>query len=108
MNALPELVPISELRTRQPEILEALSDKPVLLTQHSRAAAVLLSPELYNKMVEYIEDLEDSVDAFVARRDAEPMIALDAYLAERGGAYAESASEQPRKKGSRPPTAEPA
>lgn len=63
MVPLPELVPISELRLRQGEILERLSESPVILTQHGRAVAVLVSPEQWNQVVEYVEFLEDSLDA---------------------------------------------
>ena len=42
MDPLPEVVPISEMRLRQNELLERVSDKPILLTQHGRAVAVLL------------------------------------------------------------------
>ena len=63
MNVIPELVPISGLRTRQNQVLSSLVDGPVVLTQHGRAAAVLVSPEQWNHLVETIEDLTDSLDA---------------------------------------------
>ena len=67
MDVVPELVPISELRTRQNEILDQLADKPVVLTQHGRAAAVLVSPEQWNLLVELVEDLTDALDALEMR-----------------------------------------
>jgi prevent-host-death family protein len=94
MGALPVLVPISELRTRQAEILAALEDGPILLTQHSKAAAVLLSTEHYNRLAAMIEDLQDALDAAEARRNAEPVIDLDEYLAGRGGHGVSSKAEQ--------------
>ena len=42
MNKVPELVPISELRTHQAAILEQLKKGPIVLTHHSKAAAVLV------------------------------------------------------------------
>ena len=67
MNVIPELVPISGLRTRQNEILDQLAGKPVVLTQHGRAAAVLVSPEQWNLLVEMVEDLTDALDALEMR-----------------------------------------
>ena len=67
MDVVPELVPISGLRTRQNEILDQLADKPVVLTQHGRAAAVLVSPEQWNLLVELVEDLTDALDALEMR-----------------------------------------
>ena len=63
MNVIPELVPISGLRTRQNQILSSLVEGPIVLTQHGRAAAVLVSPEQWNHLVETLEDLMDSLDA---------------------------------------------
>ena len=63
MNVIPELVPISGLRTRQNQILGSLTEGPIVLTQHGRAAAVLVSPEQWNHLVETLEDLMDSLDA---------------------------------------------
>jgi antitoxin StbD len=56
---LPDLLPISELRQRQNEILRRIETSPVVLTQHGRAAAVLVSPECWNAIVEELEDLRD-------------------------------------------------
>jgi prevent-host-death family protein len=67
MDVIPELVPISGLRTRQNEILDQLADRPVVLTQHGRAAAVLVSPEQWNLLVEMVEDLTDALDALEMR-----------------------------------------
>jgi prevent-host-death family protein len=72
MNAVPETIPISELRQRQNEILSKLYDGPVLLTQHGRAAAVLVDPEQWNWLVEAFEDLHDALEVrqIKARIDA--------------------------------------
>ena len=63
MQIIPEIVPISRLRTRQNELLDGLSEAPVVLTQHGRAVAVLVSPEQWNHLVETLGDLMDSLDA---------------------------------------------
>jgi prevent-host-death family protein len=98
-KTLPELVPISDLRTRQGEILAGLKEGPVILTQHSRAAAVLVSTDQYNRMVEMLEDLQDALDAKEARQNAEPAIGFEEYLAKRGASVS-AVTEQSGDKGS--------
>ena len=63
MQIIPEIVPVSGLRTRQNEVLDSLSEGPIVLTHHGRAAAVVVSPEQWNRLVENLEDLSDSLDA---------------------------------------------
>ena len=52
METVPELLPISELRLRQNAVLARLKDGPVVLTQHSKAAAVLVSVDNWNARAE--------------------------------------------------------
>ncbi len=59
MNKVPELVPISELRTHQAAILEQLKKGPIVLTHHSKAAAVLVDPAQWNQLLELLEDEHD-------------------------------------------------
>ncbi len=66
MNIIPELVPISELRLRQSELLSRLGQGPVVLTQRGRAAVVLVEPDYWNQIVEELEDLRDALDAIEA------------------------------------------
>jgi prevent-host-death family protein len=58
MTSIPELLPISELRLHQNEVLNRLKDGPVVLTQHSRAAAVLVSVEQWNAREEKLRHAE--------------------------------------------------
>jgi prevent-host-death family protein len=62
MNAVPELVPISEVRKRQNEILVQLNAGPVILTQRGRVAAVMVSPEQWNQLIERLKDLEEALE----------------------------------------------
>ncbi len=62
MYAVPELVPISEIRKRQNEILTQLNAGPVILTQRGRAAAVMVSPGQWNRLVEMLKDLEAALE----------------------------------------------
>jgi prevent-host-death family protein len=63
---IPEIVPISELRLRQNEILEQVEKAPVVLTHHGKAAVVLVRPERWNRMLRQIEDLDDLVTVLKA------------------------------------------
>ncbi len=67
MYPIPKVVPITELRNRQKELLAELQDGPILLTQHSRAAAMLVDPERWNELMGEIEDLTDIVAALEAK-----------------------------------------
>jgi PHD/YefM family antitoxin component YafN of YafNO toxin-antitoxin module len=84
MIHMPELLGISELRLRQNEVLQKLKEGPILLAQRSQAVAVMVSPEMWNEMVERIEDLQDALAVAQARAGDEPTMDLDDYLASRG------------------------
>jgi prevent-host-death family protein len=62
-RAIPELVPLSALRARQGEVLAKLRQGPLVLTQHGRAVAVLVSPEEWNALH---QDLQRLARALVA------------------------------------------
>ena len=93
MQTIPNLIPISELRQKQNKILKMLSDGPVVLTQHGRASVVLVSPELWNQMVNELEDLHDALDAVEVIQNAEPTISFDDYMENRGKRVQDSAGE---------------
>jgi prevent-host-death family protein len=80
---LREVIPISELRKRQAEVLAALEQGPTILTQHGKGAAVLLSLDAYNRLLDELEDLQDALDAFEARQAPGERVSLDAYLSKR-------------------------
>ncbi len=84
MNAIPVTIPISDLREHQNEILATLAREHVLLTHHGRPAAVMISAEEWNRLVARMEELQDALDIAEARRDLEPAVSLDDYLAQRG------------------------
>jgi len=56
VNRIPELIPISEIRQRQNEILASLRNGPIVLTQHGRAAAVMLAPDEYNRLAHCVNE----------------------------------------------------
>src|SRR5574337_1880977 len=79
-----EVIPISELRKRQAEVLAALEKGPAILTQHGKGAAVLLSLDAYNRLLEELEDIQDAMDTLEARQANGKRVSFDAYLAKRG------------------------
>jgi prevent-host-death family protein len=81
---IPELIPISSLRQRQEDVLKKIDDGPVVLTQHGRAAVVLVSPIQWNQLMSELEDLQDAIDAVEARQEAGTSLTLEDYLIRRG------------------------
>ena len=59
---LARIVPITEFRNRSRELLVSLGDRPVILTQRGRPAAILLRYEDYENREEYISRLEMKSD----------------------------------------------
>jgi PHD/YefM family antitoxin component YafN of YafNO toxin-antitoxin module len=71
---------VSSLRTDLSTFLKDLDEGPLLVLSHSRPAAVMLDPEMFEAMVEKIELLEDLVDGRRAIADyrTSPDHAVDA------------------------------
>lgn len=59
-----KILPASEVRDKFASVIEEISkDKePVFVTQYGKAKAVVLDVEMYNALVEMLEDLEDISD----------------------------------------------
>jgi prevent-host-death family protein len=51
MQQIPPILPISDLRVQAKEILKQANQQPVVITQHGRPSAVLISYQTYNEMV---------------------------------------------------------
>ncbi len=62
---------VSEARDRLSEAVETARSEPVVLERYGRPAAVLISPERYEELLEALENAEDAE-------------AFDAALAEEG------------------------
>ncbi|MCP4428623.1 MAG: type II toxin-antitoxin system Phd/YefM family antitoxin [Chloroflexi bacterium] len=69
-KAMPTM-PVSDLRTKQAAILTNLHEAPILLTQRGRGAGVLVHPDLWNEMVELLDDYEDILVAKERMKEAE-------------------------------------
>ena len=68
MNALPIIIPISDLRQDAAGIIKraAASNEPVIITQRGRASAVLVSAEAYERTQH-----ENEILRILAQGDAE-------------------------------------
>jgi prevent-host-death family protein len=64
------IVPTSEVRDKIASVLKELSEtgEPVFITRYSKAAAVLVSIDRYNAMMDLLEDREDELDKALGRR----------------------------------------
>lgn len=59
MNKVLPTMPVSDLRVHQATIFAKLNETPVLLTQRGHGAGVLVHPDLWNEIIEQLEDYED-------------------------------------------------
>jgi len=70
MGAIPEIVPISDLRARQNQVLAELAHGPIILTQRGRVTAVLVSPRQWNRLFARLQELEAGAEEAEDARDA--------------------------------------
>ncbi len=63
MYPIPQMAPVSDLKHRHLEVFKRLKEGPVVLSNRSQPAAVLVLPERWNAIAEYIDDLECSIEA---------------------------------------------
>ena len=70
---------VTELRDRLAEVIDTLNDDTaVMVVRHSKPAAYLVSPALFERLLERIEDLEDQADMQNAITDYHNGKAVDA------------------------------
>ncbi len=70
MNSLPSVMttlPASSMRREQGVIFTQLAKSPILFTHHGHAAGVLVDPETWNRLLQRLEDLDDTVAALEAK-----------------------------------------
>lgn len=58
MPQLPQTTPISHIRINQEKVLAKLANGPVVLIQKNEPAAILVSPDEWNRMTQRLESLE--------------------------------------------------
>ncbi|RIK41879.1 MAG: hypothetical protein DCC55_10445 [Chloroflexi bacterium] len=67
MTTVPQIVPVSDMRLRHTDVLKLLENGIVVLAQRSKPAAVLVSVEEWNRLMEQLELLEDAVEIYKGR-----------------------------------------
>ena len=73
INAMKELS-VTEAREQFPAVLNQAKKKPVWITRHGVDVAVVISPELFETLVEAQEELEDIAAVDEAMLDKSPGI----------------------------------
>ena len=86
MHTMPQVVPVSELRNHHREVFELLGNGPIILAQRSKAAAVLVSVEEWDRQAKRLQELEWHEEirraAKVARANTEPDLEYEEFMAE--------------------------
>ena len=76
MSMILPTLPITDLRTKQPEILSTLQQTPVVLTHRGHGAAVLVSPTQWNAQQAELKQLRLLLEAMQIKAKGEPMVSL--------------------------------
>jgi antitoxin Phd len=75
---------ISAAREKLPEAVELARTEPVFLERYGRPAAVLVSPEQYEKLLAALEDAQDAEDFDVAMAEEGPNVPWEQVKADLG------------------------
>jgi len=78
---MSQLVPISEARARLSQLVRESADQNIVLMNHGRPAAVMLSAKHYDSLLEEIEDLRDRLSVHEREHVTMP---FDKLMAELG------------------------
>ena len=65
---------LSDARRDLPTLVDKSAKEPILITRHGDDAAVMISPSLYEEMIEAMEELEDIAAVDEAVLDKSPGI----------------------------------
>ena len=70
-NTFMKSFAFSDARRDLPTLVDKAAKEPILITRHGEDAAVMISPSLYEEMIEAMEELEDiaAYDAAKARKE---------------------------------------
>jgi len=70
---------VTELREKLAETIDSLdAENAVMVVRHSKPAAYLVSPRLFDELIERLEDLEDLQDMTAALVDYRKGVAVEA------------------------------
>jgi prevent-host-death family protein len=58
MHAMPQLIPVSELRYNHKKVFDRLKAGAILLAQRSQPAAVLVSVQQWDELAQLVKDLQ--------------------------------------------------
>jgi antitoxin StbD len=73
---------IREAKAKLSEVIRDAEDEPTIISNHGKPAAVVLSPERYEGLLEEIEDLRDRLAVHESRD--EPTMSFDKLVAQLG------------------------
>lgn len=90
INVQTDIRPLSEFRKNMAEMIQELnqSRSPLVLTQHGRSVAVVMSPEEYESLV-YTEEFKAAVREGIAEADAGNLIPHEEVMKEFKRRHAE-------------------
>ena len=77
---MSNLVPITEARARLSQLVRDTADADVVLMNHGRPAAILISPARYECLLEELEDLRDRLSVYEREHVTTPLSKLVAEL----------------------------
>lgn len=63
-------ISISEARADLASVIRRIKKKPITITNHGEAAAIMVSPSLFEELLEAMEDLEDILDYDKAKAES--------------------------------------
>jgi len=67
------LATITDVRLRIRELVEQLPDRDVLVLKHGHPVAVMLGHQKYERLLAYIDELEDRLSVYEARSEPKDM-----------------------------------
>jgi prevent-host-death family protein len=68
MSPVPQIVPVSDMSTKQAQVLAKLDDGPIILAQRSKPAAVLVSVSEWDAIARRLEIAEALAAHWAAKR----------------------------------------
>jgi len=69
-----KIFPLSEVRADLPTMIDKSQKEAIMITRHGKEAAVLVSPSVYEEMLEAWEYIQDLKAADAAAKDSGPML----------------------------------
>jgi prevent-host-death family protein len=83
--ATVNIIPVTDFRNKIKEVLEQIKKAPVILTQRSRPAAVVMDYAMYQEQAERLEELELRLDDLLlaqAVKASEGLVSLDEMISD--------------------------